>query len=273
MGAGGWRMRNGAPRERPAQRRCAACVAGQASRSPAGAPPAAAGDEAETPAALAAARLREHKALAQKIDVKSYETVTSVEALDRWIAEAYEAGRVCVDTETSSLDAFDADLVGVSLATAPGRACYIPIRHCKAGSPDDLFRRAASCEGQLPRDLVLAKLKPLLEDPGVLKIAQNMKFDLEILREHGVDVRAGRRHDADVLRARRGQERPRHGRTVRDASRPQADPVRRGRGRRQDVHRLRARGHRQGDRIFRRGRGRDAAAVAKCSSRGSPPRA
>ncbi|MBX9761065.1 MAG: DNA polymerase I [Beijerinckiaceae bacterium] len=189
MGAGGWRMRNGAPAERPAQAD-APVTAGDASGAlqAVAQTPGADGGEADTPAALAAARLREHGRLAQTIDVKSYETVTSADALDRWIAESYEAGRICVDTETSSLDAFEADLVGVALATAPGRACYIPIRHCKSGSPDDLFQEGGLVEGQLPRDLVLAKLKPLLEDPGVLKIAQNMKFDLEILRENGVNV-------------------------------------------------------------------------------------
>ncbi len=218
--------------------------------------------EADSPAALAAARLREHRALAQKIDVKSYETVTSEDALDRWIAQSYEAGRVCVDTETSSLDAFDADLVGVALATAPGRACYIPIRHCKSGSPDDLFQEGGLVEGQLPRDLVLAKLKPLLEDPGVLKIAQNMKFDLEILREQ-------RRQ-----RARRSTTRcscPTCSTRARTATAwtncPQRHlghkPIQFGEvaGVGKTLHRLRPRGHRQGDGVFRRGRGRDAAPV------------
>ena len=189
VGAGGWRLRNGAPGVKPPSDDEPPAAAPARDAAPAdAAQTTAAGDAVETPATLAAARLRAHRELAKKIDVKSYETVTTEDALDRWIADSYEAGRICIDTETSSLDAFDADLVGVALATAPGRACYIPIRHCKAGSPDDLFQEGGLVEGQLPRDLVLGKLKPLLEDRGVLKIAQNMKFDLEILRENGIDV-------------------------------------------------------------------------------------
>ncbi|MDB5571526.1 MAG: polA, partial [Hyphomicrobiales bacterium] len=139
-----------------------------------------------SPAALAAHR--GGLAQAEKVDRSAYEIVNTEEALDRWIAEAFDTGLVCVDTETSSLDAFEADLVGLSMATAPGRACYIPIRHCKEGAQDDLFSGGGLAEGQLPRDTVLAKLKPLLENPGVLKVAQNMKYDLEILREAGVEV-------------------------------------------------------------------------------------
>ncbi len=189
MGAGGWRMRNGQPGGKPQSADAGA---------PASSSDAQAGDATiaqattasapDSPHALAQARSREHRELAKKIDVKSYVTVMSEAALDAWIEESYAAGRICVDTETSSLDPFDADLVGVALATAPGRACYIPIRHCKSGAPDDLFQEGGLVEGQLSRDLVVRKLKPLLEDRSVLKIAQNMKFDLEILRENGLDV-------------------------------------------------------------------------------------
>jgi DNA polymerase-1 len=138
------------------------------------------------PQSLAAERAR--RAKAEKIDRAAYEIVRDAAALDRWIAQAYEAGLVCVDTETSSLDAFEADLIGVSLATAPGRACYIPIGHVKEGASGDLFGDSGLAEGQLPHALVVSKLKPLLEDRSVLKIAQNMKYDLEVLREAGVEV-------------------------------------------------------------------------------------
>jgi DNA polymerase-1 len=188
MGAGGWRGRNGEPKEPPAAQ------AAQQSDAPTpdGAPRAGAGTPGETadglggPQAFAAQRAQQAKA--EKIDRSAYEIVRDEAALDRWIADAYEAGLVCVDTETSSLDALEAELIGVSLATAPGRACYIPIGHVKEGASGDLFSDAGLADGQLPRARVIAKLKPLLEDRSVLKIAQNMKYDLEVLREAGVEV-------------------------------------------------------------------------------------
>ena len=114
---------------------------------------------------------------------KEYETVVEAAALDRWIAAAHEAGRVALDTETDHLDCNRATLVGISLATAPGKACYIPLAHGAGGG--DLL---ADTPVQLDPALVLAKLKPLLEDPAVLKIGQNLKYDLIMLRRHGVDV-------------------------------------------------------------------------------------
>ena len=98
---------------------------------------------------------------AEKISVDRtlYETVTSEEALDRWIAEARHQGFVAVDTETDCIDCIVARLVGISLATQPNKACYIPVGH----GGGDLLSEAPS---QLPRDLVMAKLKGLLEDPG-----------------------------------------------------------------------------------------------------------
>lgn len=112
---------------------------------------------------------------------KEYETVVTEEALDRWIAEAFAAGRVAVDTETDNLDCVRATLVGVSFATAPGRACYIPVGH----TGDGLLSEAPA---QLPRTLVLEKLKPLLEDPATLKIGQNLKYDLIMFRKYGIDI-------------------------------------------------------------------------------------
>ncbi|MBU3077096.1 DNA polymerase I [Sphingomonas quercus] len=114
-------------------------------------------------------------------DHKSYECVTSEATLDLWITEATAEGRVAVDTETTHLDAIRAELVGVSLATASGRACYIPFGHVGDGLLSETPQ-------QLPRELVLAKLKPLLENPSVLKIGQNLKYDLILFRRAGIDI-------------------------------------------------------------------------------------
>src|SRR5439155_8104054 len=97
------------------------------------------------------------------VDRSQYETVTDEAALDRWIAEAAAQGYVAVDTETDCIDCIIARLAGISLATAPNRACYIPVGHSGA----DLYSDAPS---QMPMQVVLDKLKPLLEDPAVLKI-------------------------------------------------------------------------------------------------------
>ncbi|UAK25415.1 DNA polymerase I [Sphingomonas nostoxanthinifaciens] len=113
---------------------------------------------------------------------KDYETVVDAAHLDRWIAAAYAAGTVAVDTETDDLDCVRAELVGISLATAPGKACYIPLGHGAAG---DLLSERPT---QIDRAVALAKLKPLLEDPAVLKIGQNLKYDLIMFRRNGVDV-------------------------------------------------------------------------------------
>ncbi|MBL6459010.1 DNA polymerase I [Belnapia sp. T6] len=113
-----------------------------------------------------------------------YETVTTPEALATWIAEARTAGVIGLDTETDSLDALKANLVGVCLATAPGRACYIPLRHVSpgAGQGDMLAEpEKAAAPPQLPFEETMAALKPLLEDPAVLKVLQHAKYDLEVL--------------------------------------------------------------------------------------------
>ncbi len=116
-------------------------------------------------------------------DPDAYETVSTDAALDGWIARAFEAGSVAVDTETTSLDTMQAKLVGVSLAVAPGQACYIPLGH---GHGDGLSFE--DVPEQLDPALALKKLKPLLEAPGVLKIAQNVKYDFEILARLGIRI-------------------------------------------------------------------------------------
>ncbi len=135
-----------------------------------------------TPTTLVAARAAE---AVKPFDTAAYETVTTVESLEAWIAEAVEAGVVAVDTETTALDANKADLVGVSLATAPGRACYIPLSH-RGG--EDLFG-GGLLPGQLSWEAVQTRLKPLLENPAVLKIGQNVKYDWLVLARHGIEVR------------------------------------------------------------------------------------
>ncbi len=115
----------------------------------------------------------------------NYETITSITALDKWIAAAFEQGFVCIDTETDSLDAMQAKIVGASLAVAPGKACYIPLAHKGAG--DGLFA-AGLHEGQMPLEQALPKLKQLFEAPGVLKIGQNLKYDMLLLKNYGINV-------------------------------------------------------------------------------------
>ena len=116
-----------------------------------------------------------------------YVCVRDMATLAAWIAEIRAAGRVAVDTETTGLDEMRAGLVGVSLAVAPGRACYIPLAH-RTGGGEDLFADDALAPGQVPMDRALAALKPVLEDPAILKIGQNLKYDAKILARHGIDV-------------------------------------------------------------------------------------
>lgn len=114
---------------------------------------------------------------------KDYVCVTDKPTLDAWIKLSYEAGIIAVDTETTGLDATAADLVGISIATAPGKACYIPVGHGGAGG--DLLSEKPD---QLDKALVLDALKPLFEDPTILKVGQNLKYDLSILARQGLDV-------------------------------------------------------------------------------------
>ena len=120
------------------------------------------------------------------IDRSTYACVQSVEQLDKWIEKAFAARLVAVDTETSALDAMQADLVGVSLAIGPNQACYIPLGHFnEGGGGEDMF---AEKPQQIARETALAKLKPLLESDAVLKVGQNIKYDLNVLARHGIAV-------------------------------------------------------------------------------------
>src|SRR5690606_2148067 len=106
-----------------------------------------------------------------------YETITTVEQLQAWIAALRAAGSFALDTETDSLDPMRARLVGLSFAAEPGRAAYLPLGHDYPGAP-----------AQLERGQALDLLRPLLADPAVRKLGQHGKYDLHVLRRHGVPV-------------------------------------------------------------------------------------
>ncbi len=129
----------------------------------------------------------EEEAAAIPFDASKYECVRDADALQKWINSAYERGWVAVDTETTGLNEMIADLVGISLSIDPGKACYIPLTH-REGASDDLFGSDALAEGQMPLDEALKLLKPVFEDPSILKIGQNMKYDAKIFARYGVNV-------------------------------------------------------------------------------------
>ena len=136
-----------------------------------------------TPKALVQARAE--AAIAAGFDLSAYETVRTMEALNRWIEAARDGGILAVDTETTSLDPMQAELVGISLATAPGKACYIPLAH--TDGTGDLLGGGRSAD-QLEETDVLRLLKPVFEDPSILKIGQNMKYDWLIFAERNIEL-------------------------------------------------------------------------------------
>jgi DNA polymerase-1 len=162
---------------------------GSSSVTPAGSPlrkgSAAAPNGAMTPDALVAARQAE--AGASPCDRTKFLTLRNVEDLDRWIAAAREHGLLAIDVETSGLDPMRSEIVGISLGLEPGLSAYLPLRH-RAGNEDgteSLFENGLLAD-QVPSDLALARLKPLLEDEAILKIGQNSKHDWLVLKRHGV---------------------------------------------------------------------------------------
>ena len=106
---------------------------------------------------------------------KDYQTVLTQNELNQWLSKIAKAELVAVDTETTSLDYMKAKLVGVSVAVEPGQAAYIPFGHDYLGAPE-----------QLDKDSVLEQLKPLLEDPSIKKVGQNLKYDMSVLAQHGI---------------------------------------------------------------------------------------
>ena len=130
---------------------------------------------------------------AQVIDRSAYECVTTIEALQAWIARAHETGVVGFDTETDRLSSTHGELVGLSLATGPNQACYVPLCHeneaaIGGGGLFDEAPAAAAPAVQINRDEALKLLKPLLEDPGVLKVMQNGKYDITVMANRGINI-------------------------------------------------------------------------------------
>ena len=117
-------------------------------------------------------------------DKQEYETIFTVEALDHWIDKLEQSDLFSFDTETTSLDYMEAQLVGLSFSTEPGEAAYVPVAHDYEGAPK-----------QLSRELVLEKLRPLLEDVNKAKLGQNLKYDKNILANYGIELK-GIQHDS-----------------------------------------------------------------------------
>lgn len=137
---------------------------------------------------------------------RRYELILDRASFDAWLERLAAAPLFAFDTETTSLDYMRAELVGLSFAVQPGEGAYVPVAHRYPGAPE-----------QLERDWVLARLKPLLEDPARLKVGQNPKYDLSILARYGIEVRGvafdtmlesyvldstATRHDMDSLAAK-----------------------------------------------------------------------
>jgi DNA polymerase-1 len=147
----------------------------------------------DTPQGLA--KRRAEATASAKIDTSAYETLRDIDQLKAWCAMARERGLVAFDTETTSLDAMQAELVGFSLAlpeTAPDtgelkvKACYAPLAHSNGAG--DLLGGGGAQAGQMPMQEALSELKALLEDPAVLKIGQNLKYDMLVMAQHGITI-------------------------------------------------------------------------------------
>ena len=143
------------------------------------------GTEKNTPQRLAEKRKKE--ALEEKIDTASYQTITDESELKRWLDEALDQGFFAFDTETTSLDPMQAELVGFSIALEPGKAAYVPLNHVD-GSNDLLG--GGRVKGQIEANKAVALLKPVLENPAILKIAQNMKYDWLVMRQYNVTIQS-----------------------------------------------------------------------------------
>ncbi len=144
------------------------------------------GEEARAQSMPASAAAEEKaRVRAIPIDYEKYETVTTLDRLKALIAEAREMGHVCLDTETTALDALKAELVGFAMSVRPGTGCYVPLAH-RMG--DRLNFEGATLREQIAFDEGMDLLKSLLEDPGVLKIGQNTKYDIMVLRRYGIEM-------------------------------------------------------------------------------------
>ena len=138
-----------------------------------------------TPQLLAEKRKKE--ALTEKIDTTAYHTITDEAELKQWLDRALDQGFFAFDTETTSLDPMQAELVGFSIGLNPGEAAYVPLNHVD-GSNDLLG--GGRLKGQIDTQKAVALLKPVLENPAILKIAQNMKYDWLVMRQYHVTIRS-----------------------------------------------------------------------------------
>jgi len=121
------------------------------------------------------------------IDRSKYECVTTMADLNRWIEDSFAAGVIGLDCETDALSSSAAGLVGLSIATAPGKACYVPLAHVDPEGTGDMFDTGIA-PTQIPMDEALAALKPLFESASVLKVGQNFKYDLSVFSRYGLKV-------------------------------------------------------------------------------------
>ena len=120
------------------------------------------------------------------INTEKYELIDNVNDLNRWVTKIYQRGYVAVDTETTGLNDMIVDLVGICLSVEIGEACYIPVGH--TNGEDDLFGGASLCSGQINLDEALEILRPVLQDPSIIKIGQNVKYDTKIFARYDVNL-------------------------------------------------------------------------------------
>ncbi|MBV9135425.1 MAG: DNA polymerase I [Hyphomicrobiales bacterium] len=142
---------------------------------------------APTPSPSTLSSERQAEAARTKLDASAYEVVADPDRLEQWVAAAVEDGLAAIHAEASSPDPMQAELIGLSLAIAPGRACYVPLGHRAEGADGGLFGGGLA-PGQVEARAALARLKPLLEDASVLKIGHNLKFAWLVLAQHGIEV-------------------------------------------------------------------------------------
>ncbi|MDA9895422.1 DNA polymerase I [Amylibacter sp.] len=120
------------------------------------------------------------------INTEKYELIDNINDLNRWVTKIYQRGYVAVDTETTGLNDMIVDLVGICLSVEIGEACYIPVGHTNGA--DDLFGGASLCNGQINLDEALEILRPVLQDPSIIKIGQNVKYDTKIFARYDVNL-------------------------------------------------------------------------------------
>jgi DNA polymerase-1 len=141
-----------------------------------------------TPQALDAERTE--AARKAKFDRSRYEIINTLERLQAWTARAQDVGVVAINVETVGEDPMQATICGIALAVAPNEACYVPLGHRKAGNGDGSLFGGERDPDQLDEEVALTALKPLFEDPGVLKIGQNLKFEWQLFAVRGIELDA-----------------------------------------------------------------------------------